>query len=165
MTFQIEHEVERELGFDMDELIKKVILASLDHEKCPYETEVEVILTDNPSIQEINKEQRGIDAPTDVLSFPMAYYETPSNFDQIEETQPDCFHPESGELLLGDIIISLDRVESQAKEYGHSLERELGFLVAHSMLHLCGYDHIEEDERAIMEQRQREIMELVGLSR
>lgn len=165
MTVQIEHEIERDLGFDMDTLINKVVMASLDHEQCPYEVEVEVILTDNASIQEINKEQRGIDAPTDVLSFPMAYYNKPSDFDQIEENQPDCFHPETGELLLGDIIISLDRVESQAKEYGHSLERELGFLVAHSMLHLCGYDHMEEDERAIMEQRQREIMELVQLSR
>lgn len=165
MTFNIEHEVERELGFDQDALIKKVIEASLDYEKCPYEVEINVILTDNEAIQEINNEQRQIDAPTDVLSFPMAYYESPSDFDRLEEEQEDCFNPETGELMLGDIIISLDKVESQAEEFGHSTKRELGFLIAHSMLHLCGYDHMEEEERNVMEQKQREIMDIVELKR
>ena len=75
------------------------------------------------------------------------------------------FHPETGELMLGDIMISIDRVEEQAKEFGHSVERELGFLTAHSMLHLCGYDHMEEDERMVMEQKQREIMDQLGIYR
>lgn len=165
MTFHIEHEVEIDLGFDIDSLIKKVIEATLDYENCPYEVEINVVLTDNAAIQEINREQRQIDAPTDVLSFPMAYYETPSDFDHLEEEQEDCFHPETGELMLGDIIISLEKVISQAKEYGHSTMRELGFLIAHSMLHLCGYDHMEEDERNVMEEKQREIMNIVELKR
>ena len=165
MTFHIEHEVEIDLGFDIDSLIKKVIEATLDYENCPYEVEINVVLTDNAAIQEINREQRQIDAPTDVLSFPMAYYETPSDFDHLEEEQEDCFHPETGELMLGDIIISLEKVVSQAKEYGHSTMRELGFLIAHSMLHLCGYDHMEEDERNVMEEKQREIMNIVELKR
>ncbi len=165
MTFHIEHEVEINLGFDIDSLIKKVIEATLDYENCPYEVEINVVLTDNDAIQEINREQRQIDAPTDVLSFPMAYYETPSDFDHLEEEQEDCFHPETGELMLGDIIISLEKVISQAKEYGHSTMRELGFLIAHSMLHLCGYDHMEEDERNVMEEKQREIMNIVELKR
>ncbi|MDD5933987.1 MAG: rRNA maturation RNase YbeY [Clostridiales bacterium] len=165
MTFNIEHEVERDLGFDQDALIKKVIEASLDYEECPYEVEINVILTDNEAIREINNEQRQIDKPTDVLSFPMAYYETPSDFDRLEDEQEDCFNPETGELMLGDIIISLDKVESQAKEFGHSTMRELGFLIAHSMLHLCGYDHMEEEERMVMEQKQREIMDIVELKR
>ena len=165
MTFHIEHEVEIDLGFDIDSLIKKVIEATLDYENCPYEVEINVVLTDNAAIQEINREQRQIDAPTDVLSFPMAYYETPSDFDHLEEEQEDCFHPETGELMLGDIIISLEKVISQAKEYGHSTMRELGFLIAHSMLHLCGYDHMQEDERNVMEEKQREIMNIVELKR
>lgn len=165
MTFYIEHEVEKDLGFDMDALIEQVINAVLDYENCPYEVEVNVILTDNAAIQEINREQRQIDAPTDVLSFPMVFYTNPSDFERIEEEQEDCFHPETGELMLGDIIVSLDRVISQANEYGHSTQRELGFLVAHSMLHLCGYDHMEEEERHVMEEKQREIMDLVNLKR
>ncbi len=165
MTFYIEHEVEKELGFDMDALIEQVINAVLDYEQCPYEAEVNVILTDNAAIQEINREQRQIDAPTDVLSFPMVFYTKPSDFECLEEEQADCFHPETGELILGDIIISLEKVVSQAQEYGHSTQRELGFLVAHSMLHLCGYDHMEEEERQVMEEKQREIMELIQLKR
>lgn len=165
MTYNIEHETNFNFDFDCDELIKKVILASLDYEECPYEAEVNVIITDNEAIREINLEQRNIDAPTDVLSFPMAYYEKPSDFERLEEEQPDCFHPETGELMLGDIIISVDRVKSQALEYGHSEMRELGFLVAHSMLHLCGYDHMEEEERAIMEERQRGILDSIQLKR
>ncbi len=165
MTFHIEHEVDIDLGFDIDTLIKKVIEATLDYENCPYEVEISVVLTDNEAIKEINKEHRKIDAPTDVLSFPMVYYEIPSNFEHLEEEQEDCFHPETGELMLGDIVVSLEKVISQANEFGHSTMREIGFLIAHSMLHLCGYDHIKEDERNVMEQKQREIMDIVELRR
>ena len=165
MTFHIETEVDVTFDFDYKQLIEEVILASLDEEQCPYEAEVNVILTDNASIQEINYEHRQINAPTDVLSFPMAYFIEPSDFTRLEEEQEDCFHPETGELMLGDIIISVDKVKSQAEEFGHSQKRELGFLIAHSMLHLCGYDHMEEEERKLMEERQRRIMESIQLSR
>ena len=165
MTISIENETDQGFAFDEDALIREVIMACMDYENCPYEAEVNVLLTDNEAIHQINLEQRGIDAPTDVLSFPMADFETPADFDPLEEASEDYFNPETGELLLGDIVISVDRVFSQAREYGHSPKRELAFLVAHSMLHLFGYDHMEETEREEMERRQREILEQMGISR
>lgn len=165
MTIHIEEEVKVPFSFDYNALIEKVINASLDYVECPYETEVNVLLTDNAAIHEINLENREVDAPTDVLSFPNAEYETPADFDTLEDEQPEVFHPESGELMLGDIVISVEKVQAQAKEYGHSEERELGFLIAHSILHLCGFDHMEENEREVMEQKQREIMDTIALYR
>ena len=168
MTLDIQYETEKQLPVEYEALITKVVDAALDYAKCPYEVELNVTLTDNEEIDKINKEFREIDRPTDVLSFPMLDYETPGDFawlEEDEENNDDCFNPESGELLLGDIVISVEKVLSQAEEYGHSPERELGFLVAHSMLHLFGYDHMEDDERIVMEQKQEEILQMVGLSR
>lgn len=164
MTFHFDYEAEKKLEFDYEFLIKKVILAVLEYEDCPYETEVNIVLTNNEEIHKINREYRQIDRPTDVLSFPTIEYETPGDFSEVEEDM-SVFHPETGELMMGDIMISVDKIIAQAEEYGHSKERELGFLVAHSMLHLCGYDHIKEDEREIMEAKQREIMEQLSLQR
>ena len=147
------------------EKINQVIEAALDYAECPYEAEVNVILTDNDAIQAINKEYRQIDAPTDVLSFPMVDYEKPSDFDHVEDAVEDYFNPETGELMLGDIVISVDKVEEQAEKYGHSQTRELAFLVAHSMLHLCGYDHMVDEERLVMEDRQRQILDTRGYTR
>ena len=112
----------------------------------------------------MNREHRHIDRATDVLSFPMLEYETPGDLSGIEESA-DAFDPETGELMLGDIVISKDRVIAQAEEYGHSVRREYAFLIAHSMLHLLGYDHMEEEERRLMEDRQRKIMEKAGILR
>ncbi len=165
MTINIEYEAEKKLELPYEEIIRDIVEASLDHEKCPYEAEVNVVLTDNPGIQEINRDYRQIDAPTDVLSFPMVDYETESDFDHVEDAVEDYFNPETGELMLGDIIISVDKVEEQADKYGHSEKRELAFLVAHSMLHLCGYDHMEDEERVRMEERQREILSGRGYER
>lgn len=164
MTFHFDYEAEKKLEFDYEFLIKRVILAVLEYEDCPYETEVNIVLTNNEEIHKINREYRQIDRPTDVLSFPTIEYETPGDFSKVEEDM-SVFHPETGELMLGDIMISVDKIIAQAEEYGHSQERELGFLVAHSMLHLCGYDHIKEDDRVIMEAKQREIMEQLSLQR
>ena len=165
MTITIEYETDKELGIDYETIIRRVIPAALDYEECPYEAEVNVLLTDNDAIQEINREQRQIDAPTDVLSFPMADFEEPADFDRLEELAEDYFHPETGELLLGDIVVSVEQVIEQAEKYGHSRERELAFLIAHSMLHLCGYDHMEDGEREVMEQKQREILDKEGYCR
>lgn len=165
MTIHIEEETNVPFSFDYQALIQKVINASLDYVECPYEAEVSVLLTDNAAIHEINLENREVDAPTDVLSFPNAEYEEPADFDTLEEEQPEVFHPESGELMLGDIVISVEKVQAQAKEYGHSEERELGFLVAHSILHLCGFDHMEPKDQELMEQKQREIMDTIALYR
>ena len=165
MTICLEQEYQLDLGINYKEIADKVIEAALDYEKCPYECEVNVILTDNQGIHEINKESREIDRPTDVLSFPMVEYETPSDFERLEEEQPECFHPETGELMLGDIIISLDKVKEQAENYGHSMEREYAFLLAHSMLHLMGYDHMEKDEETVMFQKQEEILAGLNITR
>ena len=165
MSFYLEEEVEVKFGFNYQELAEKIVEFCLDYAEFPYEAEVNLTLTDNAGIHEINKEFRQIDRPTDVLSFPMVEYEIPGNFDLLEEEQEECFHPETGELLLGDIVLSYDKIKEQASEYGHSELRELCFLVAHSMLHLFGYDHMEEEERAQMEQMQREILEGLNILR
>ena len=102
MTITIEYEAEKQLDLPYEDIIRDVVNESLDYEKCPYEAEVNVILTDNQAIQEINREHRQIDAPTDVLSFPMVDYEAPSDFDHVEDAVEDYFNPETGELMLGE---------------------------------------------------------------
>ena len=118
----------------------------------------------NDEIHEMNRDFREIDRATDVLSFPMLEYEKPGDFSHFESSQ-DCFDPETGELLLGDIVISKEKVLAQAEEYGHSAKREYAFLIAHSVLHLSGYDHMEDDERIEMENLQREILNKLNILR
>lgn len=158
MTLFFEDEGDLKLSLPCKELAEKVINAALDYVGCPYEAEVNLLLTMNDEIHQMNWEFRKIDRPTDVLSFPMVEYDGPADFDYLEDAY-ECFNPETGELMLGDIVISKEKVIEQAEEFGHSIEREYAFLVAHSMLHLTGYDHIEEDERIVMEAKQREILE------
>ncbi len=165
MTITIDYETDKKLDLDWEEIIRDIILGAMDFEACPYEAEVNVVLTDDEGIRQVNRECRGLDAPTDVLSFPMIEYEKPGDLDGVEERFADCFNPESGELMLGDIMISVDKVIGQAEAYGHSRQRELAFLTAHSMLHLFGYDHMEEEERLVMEHRQRGILESRGYVR
>ena len=167
MTINFENESSRDLALPLEEIARTVIDASLDYAGCPYETEVNLLITDNQQIQEMNRNFRQIDRPTDVLSFPMIEYEQPGEFGFLEEegAAEDCFHPETGELLLGDIVISAEKVLEQAQEYGHSVKREYAFLIAHSMLHLMGFDHMEPEEAADMEKRQREILDGLGILR
>lgn len=167
MTILMENETEDELDFDYRKVLEKVIAQSAKQEQCPYEFEVNLTLTDNDGIRELNREFRELDVPTDVLSFPMVEYEVPGDFSQLEreETRIQYFHPETGELLLGDVVISIERAKEQAKEYGHSLKREICFLTAHSMLHLFGYDHMENVERKIMEEKQEQILQSLGIVR
>lgn len=164
MTIQFEEEGSLRLPLPCEELAEKVVAAALDYLNCPYEAEVNLLLTMNEEIRQMNREFRKIDRATDVLSFPMIEYEEAGNFDGLEEAF-DCFHPETGELMLGDIVISKEQVIKQAEEFGHSAEREYAFLIAHSMLHLAGYDHMEDEERMVMEQKQREIMEKLQILR
>lgn len=165
MSLFIEEEGTVKLDFDTEETARLVVQTALDLAECPYEAEINLLLTENTQIHEMNLEQRGIDRPTDVLSFPMIEYEEPGDFSVIDEESAELFDPESGELLLGDIVISKEKVLSQAEEYGHLPRREYAFLIAHSMLHLFGYDHMEEEERIVMEAKQREIMEATGILR
>ena len=165
MTILVENKVNRELDFDYEEVIEAVINKTLETENCPYETEVNVLLTGNGEIHTANKEFRGIDRPTDVLSFPMVDYEFPSDFSCVDKNPESYLNPETDELLLGDIMISVDKVYEQADEYGHSRKREFAFLIAHSMLHLLGYDHIDEAERKVMEVKQEAILDVLGITR
>lgn len=165
MTFYAENETSYCFNFDWEGIYQEVALAVLDSEGCPYETQVNLLLTDNEGIHAFNKETRNIDAPTDVLSFPNVEYEIPGDFDVVEEQEAGCFDPDSGELILGDIIISVDKVNAQAQEYGHSEKREFAFLVAHSMLHLCGYDHMTTEEEKEMMNKQETILKTLGITR
>ncbi len=165
MTFYVENNTEREFSFSIEEVFQNVAEAVLEMEACPYEVCINVLLTNNEEIRGYNKEHRGIDKETDVLSFPNLFFERAGEFAVSEEEEADYFDPDSGELILGDIIISTDRIEEQARSYGHSELREFAFLVAHSMFHLCGYDHMEEEEAAIMEKKQETVLGQLGITR
>lgn len=165
MTFYVENETGKAFPFSVEDTVRLVCEAVLEEEACPYEVQVNVVLTDNEGIRETNREARGIDIPTDVLSFPNVDFEREGVFDIDENREADCFDPDTGELILGDIMISVDKAEEQSREYGHSLRREFAFLVAHSMFHLCGYDHMQEQEAAVMERKQAKILEDLGITR
>ena len=165
MTINIICEAKPDLSFHYKALAKKVIEESMNVEGFPYEAEINLTLTDNAGIHRINAQMRDIDAPTDVLSFPMLDFESPADFSQIEEYWGDTVNPDTGEVLLGDIVLSLDKAKSQAEEYGHDEKREYAFLIVHSMLHLMGYDHIKPDEAKIMEEHQRNILDSLNIKR
>ena len=135
-------------------LVRAAVLATLSYEGYGQKCEVSVTFTDNEGIRAVNKEYRGIDAPTDVLSFPLTDFEGGD--------EPPTDEPE---ISLGDIIVSLERAEEQAGEFGHSFEREVAFLCVHSMLHLLGYDHeLSEDDDIEMREKQNIVMDMIGLS-
>ncbi len=165
MTVNIENEYLCEISMDYKQIIREVIEGALEAVRCPYEVQVQVLLTDNERIREINREQRGIDRPTDVLSFPMIAFRRQEEFELVEEQPEAYFDPDTGELNLGDIVVSMDKVYEQAQEFGHSPERELAFLIAHSMLHLSGYDHEEKEEQLQMEAKQEDILQNKGYTR
>lgn len=165
MTLNFEEEVTVPFDFEYESLAREVISFTLDHENFPYESEVNLTLTDNDGIHEINKMYRQIDRPTDVLSFPMLSYEAPGDFSKLEDDYDDNFNPDTGEIMLGDIVISVDKVLEQAESYGHTLRREYAFLIVHSMLHLFGYDHMTPEEAVQMEAKQRQILEEMNITR
>lgn len=165
MQLYLENETEITFDFETEKIAKNVIEKVLEVEKCPFDIEVNLLITDNEGIREYNVSMRGIDKPTDVLSFPGLFFDEPSVFFVSEEEMADYTNPENGLIVLGDIIISADKVISQAEEYGHSAKREFAFLVAHSMYHLCGYDHMTSDEAIVMEKKQEEILQLLQITR
>ncbi len=165
MTIDFENEYGEIPGLEPETLAERVIAGALDYLECPYEARVGLLLTDDEEIRRLNLEQRGIDRPTDVLSFPMTEYGQPGDFSMFEENCIGCFDPDSGELLLGDIVLSMDHVLTQAEEYGHSVRREFAFLITHSVLHLIGYDHMTEEEAEEMERLQREILNQLNITR
>lgn len=164
MTILFEEEGDVHLIIKCEEIAARVMEEVLDYVDCPFEIEVNLLLTMNNEIQEMNNNFRDINKPTDVLSFPMVEFEEPGSFEFLEESL-EYFNLETGELLLGDIVISKEKVIEQALEYGHSVEREFAFLIAHSMLHLFGYDHISDEDRKIMESKQSEILDRLQILR
>lgn len=165
MTSYVENETAAVFAFDVKEMMELIMAEVLTKENCPYEVQVNLLITDNEGIRELNRQYRYVDAPTDVLSFPMIDFEKEADFSIVENEEAGYFDPESGELILGDIIISADKVEEQALKFGHSQKREFAFLTAHSLLHLCGYDHMTKEEAVVMEQKQEEILSALGITR
>ncbi len=165
MTVWIEEETEASFPFDYRKLAEEVVAFTLDYEKFPYEAEVDLTLTDIPSIQELNKSHRGLDKPTDVLSFPMVTFPTAGDFTDMSGDLEDNFNPDTGEALLGDIVISVPKVYEQAEAYGHTVKREFAFLVVHSVLHLLGYDHMTPADAAFMENKQESILQAMNILR
>ncbi|MBQ9613642.1 MAG: rRNA maturation RNase YbeY [Lachnospiraceae bacterium] len=141
----------------------KVIRAVLKAEECPFPCEVSLRIVQSDEIHELNRDFRGIDRETDVLSFPNFDFDEPGEWP--EEPDFDVLDPDTGCAALGDIVVNTDRVRSQAAEYGHSELREYAFLIAHSMLHLCGYDHETPEEAGEMEQKQEAVLTSLGICR
>ena len=141
-------------------LCRRAIKATLQEEGVSIPTQVSVLVSDDKGMREINKEHRGKDVPTDVLSFPTAVY-IPGGF----RANPTDIDPETGCLHLGDIVISSERAAAQAEEYGHDTTRELAYLMVHATLHLLGYDHETEADETLMRKREEEILGTLGLTR
>ena len=165
MTITIEEEIPADLGFDCLIFAKEVISFTLLHEKFPFEAEVNLTLTDNEAIQELNRDYRNIDAATDVLSFPMLNLTEAGKFSSIGQDIENNFNPDSGEAMLGDIVISAPKVKEQAAAFGHSVRREFAFLIVHSILHLLGYDHINPKDAECMEHKQETILNKMNVFR
>ncbi len=166
MNFYVENETDADFGFDVQGLVSLVASKVLENESCPFENiTVNVLITDNEGIRQYNRDFRNIDKETDVLSFPSLEFDKPGEYIIPKGTEADHTDPETGDIILGDIILSADRIFSQAKEYGHSVKREFAFLVAHSMLHLSGYDHMTEEESSKMENRQEKALKDLGITR
>lgn len=149
---------------EMKALIERTINGALKHEKFEKLYEISFLLTDNSGIRQINREHRKIDKETDVLSFPMLEFKDGYYKGQLE-LNIDDMNPDTGEVVLGDIVISIEKAAVQAEEYGHSLEREMAFLTTHSILHLLGHDHEIEADRVIMRRKEEEILDELGLYR
>lgn len=155
MTVLIDNRTDEDINPKIMEIINSVAEESLRYENFDLNCEVSVSFVTNDEIHTINKHFRNIDRETDVLSFPQLTFEENEEISRNEE----------GEIILGDIIISVEKALEQSKEYGHSFEREMAFLTAHSMLHLMGYDHMTPEEEKDMFKRQKDILENLGISR
>ena len=147
-----------------DELIhqiKRVCDRVLESEECNFDAQISITFADNAAIRRINREQRGIDRPTDVLSFPML------EFDEEGNAQGDYeYDYDTGLVILGDIVISMEKAAEQAENFGHSFLREVCFLTVHSMLHLLGYDHVDDPRgEAVMNEKQEKILQELGITR
>lgn len=164
MTLIIDDLVTDGLDFDYKKTAEDVVNESLKILQFPLPAQVSLSLVSEEEIHVENQQFRNVDRPTDVLSFPMLEYPAPGDFSFIEDDE-ESIDPDTGEVVLGDIVLCIPKVLSQAQEYGHSIKREYAFLIAHSMLHLMGYDHVKDEERKEMERLQDEILGHLGIGR
>lgn len=161
MDHHILFDSEVEVPPDLSAQLELVITAALTAEGVAVPCEISVLITDDRGIHEINLDQRGVDRPTDVLSFPMFQLQAGT-----PPAQEGYLDPATGRMPLGDMVLSLDRAREQAQEFGHSLQREVSYLTVHSVLHLLGYDHLDEgEEKARMRAREEEILTQLGIPR
>lgn len=167
MNLNLYTECDIEFPLEYKKIAEDVLTHVLTRYACPFDVQVSLYIVTPEEIRQTNAQTRQIDKVTDVLSFPNLYYEEgkEGDFSEISEDDADCFDPETGELMLGEIMICAEKVFSQAEEYGHGAVREFAFLVAHSALHLLGYDHMEDAERKRMEALQEEILGEAGYER
>lgn len=158
MEIFVDNQIQGEYDPDIHmPMIEKVILGTLSVENFRTDVEISISFVDDQTIHELNKKFREIDKPTDVLSFPLLdFVDGVCDYDEYLETDL---------LAIGDIVVSIETVKRQAELYGHSFERELGFMIAHSMLHLLGHDHMKEEEEKVMMLKQEKILQDVGLFR
>lgn len=173
MTIYFENQIDYTFEFDYKKIADDVINKTLLHEHFMYDVEVSITLVNEDDIKEINSDYRNINKVTDVLSFPMIEYDsslskvsnrTEDMYDFIKD-KVDVFNRDTREVILGDIVLCVPVIIRQASEYNHSILREYAFLIVHSMLHLLGFDHIEDDERAVMENEQKLILESLDITR
>lgn len=146
-------------------LIDSAVFETLKFEGFKYNYEISVVITDNSGIKKINHQFRNIDRETDVLSFPMIEFDKKNMHDQAYQVSEDEINPENGNVMLGDIVISIEKAYEQAREYGHSIDREIAFLTVHSTLHLLGYDHMQVEDEKVMINKQKAILAGMNLSR
>lgn len=163
MTIWIDNENEFEVFEDYKNVIETVVKASVEEENYPSNIEVSISIVDNKEIQKLNLEFRNIDRATDVLSFPMINFNNNLNLNSVD--MKDCINIDTKEIVLGDIIISVEQARKQALEFNHSLKREIAFLTAHSMFHLMGYDHEDADEEKVMIEKQERVLSKIGITR
>ena len=160
MSHEILIETEADGAEEYAALLRQVIPAALDAQGVDVPCEVDVLFTGDEGIHQINLEQRGVDAPTDVLSFPMFDLE-PGEIPSVEDADPG-----TGLVPLGDMVISLERARAQGEQFGHGTRREVAYLAVHSVLHLLGYDHMDEGPmKAQMREREEAILEALGIVR
>lgn len=157
----IENEQDKEeWTLELQKTVEDVCNAVLESEECDFDAQISLTLVDNEEIRRINNEQRGIDRATDVLSFPML------EFDENGDCLDADYEMDGNFIVLGDIVISMERAREQSREFGHSFRREIAFLTAHSMLHLLGYDHVDDPEgERIMFAKQDAVLNGLGITR
>lgn len=155
-----------EIKNELFNIIENIVKHTLENEGVNEEYEISIIFVDNVLIRELNKKYRNIDKETDVLSFPMINYPEKKVFKEVfYNCKLDETYYDNGMLIIGDIALSMEKAKEQSLEFGHSLEREVCYLLIHSILHLLGYDHIEEEDKIRMRNREEEILNIFNITR